>query len=150
MGRYGRAARAYIVTLIFLVPVKTTNPANMSRGNSRIVAILRAKTDAQHRAAGRLCTLAAMLRARVRADELVPCIVTLTRISAGKLDRHDGLPGSQKRVVDGIADALGIDDGGPFVEWKYDQVSAGRGVFGTRVLIEPRIVGEFNRAGVSR
>lgn len=126
------------MTLTFLVPVKTTNPNNGARGNSRWAAILRQKTEREQRQAGRLTALAAMLRAHVRAVDLVPCIVTLTRISAGKLDRHDGLPASQKRVVDGIADALGIDDGGPFVEWKYDQVSAGRGVFGTRVSIEKR------------
>jgi hypothetical protein len=32
-------------------------------------------------------------------------------VSAGRLDPHDGLGASLKGIIDGIADALGIDDG---------------------------------------
>jgi hypothetical protein len=126
------------VSITFLVPVRTTNASNQQRGNSRWAAIARTREDAERRQVAVMCTRAAMLRASLRAADLVPCVVTLTRISPGSLDRHDGLPASQKRVVDGIAEALGIDDGGPFVEWRYQQLKAGRGVYGTRVEIERR------------
>ena len=47
-------------------------------------------------------------------------IVTLTRIAPRRLD-DDNLRGAFKFVRDGIADALGINDGSYAVEWMYDQ-----------------------------
>lgn len=39
-------------------------------------------------------------------DASLPCTITLTRVSPGKLDSHDGLSMAFKAIVDGIADAL--------------------------------------------
>lgn len=50
----------------------------------------------------------------------VPTTVKLTRVAPGKLD-GDNLQGALKAVRDGIADALGIDDGDDSVTWTYDQ-----------------------------
>jgi hypothetical protein len=47
-------------------------------------------------------------------------VVTLTRIAPRKLDT-DNLQGALKAVRDGVADALGIDDGAGKVAWAYGQ-----------------------------
>ena len=47
-------------------------------------------------------------------------VITITRIGARKLD-GDNLANSQKHVRDGIADALGIDDGSDRLDWRYAQ-----------------------------
>jgi len=39
-----------------------------------------------------------------------PSSIKLTRISTGKIDRHDNVRGALKYVVDGIAEALGFND----------------------------------------
>lgn len=46
--------------------------------------------------------------------------ITITRIGAKPLDK-DNLANSSKHVQDGIADALGIDDGSPRITWHYAQ-----------------------------
>jgi len=50
-----------------------------------------------------------------------PCTITLTRIGVRLLD-SDNLASAFKHVRDGIADALGVDDGpeGP-ITWRYEQ-----------------------------
>lgn len=49
-----------------------------------------------------------------------PLTISITRISPRPLD-SDNLAASAKHVRDGIADALGIDDGSPLLTWKYYQ-----------------------------
>lgn len=46
--------------------------------------------------------------------------ITLTRIAPRSLD-FDNLVGSFKQTVDGIAKAMGIDDGSPRLIWQYAQ-----------------------------
>lgn len=46
--------------------------------------------------------------------------VTLTRIGPKKLDT-DNLARACKAVRDGVADALGVDDGDERIEWRYKQ-----------------------------
>lgn len=75
----------------------------------------------------------------------LPCVVTLKRFSAGKLDKHDGLPNSQKTVVDELAKWLGLpvnkrghaDDSDPRVEWKYDQAKCPAKQGWVEVTFEP-------------
>lgn len=122
----------------FTLPIRTVNPANANRGNSRIAAILAAKEDAKRKGLALLLTHVAMASAHVSPSDLLPCVVTITRASAGKMDEHDGLRGSLKRVVDGIAKALGVDDGSELVEWRYAQQKAKRGEFAVHVTIERR------------
>lgn len=49
-----------------------------------------------------------------------PLAVTLTRIAPRKLD-GDNLQRACKAVRDGVADALGVDDGDERIEWRYEQ-----------------------------
>ncbi len=77
------------------------------------------------------CTLGKILR------PVLPCIITLTRYSMGQLDAHDGLPNAFKAVVDGIADAMGIRDNNPGVQWKYEQAKAPARCFGFVVSWRP-------------
>lgn len=67
----------------------------------------------------------------------LPVVVTMTRLSAGKLD-DDNIPGACKAIRDGIADAYGIDDAGPEIQWRYAQQRCSRGAFGVLVRIEPQ------------
>lgn len=69
-----------------------------------------------------------------------PLKVTITRVAPGKLD-SDNLTGSAKHVRDGIADALGIDDGDPRITWVVEQAKftgAHRGGYSCAVRIEVR------------
>ena len=66
----------------------------------------------------------------------LPVVVTMTRLSPGTLDSHDNLRSALKGVVDGIADALGVDDADPRVTWKYAQEKCERGTHQVRVEIE--------------
>ena len=69
-----------------------------------------------------------------------PLKVTITRIAPGKLD-DDNLTGSAKHVRDGIADALGIDDGDPRITWVVEQAKftgPHRGGYSCAVRIEVR------------
>jgi hypothetical protein len=64
-----------------------------------------------------------------------PLVVTITRLSPGTLD-SDNLAGSGKHVRDGIADALGVDDGDPRIEWRVVQVRSKS--WGCRIEISKR------------
>jgi hypothetical protein len=119
----------------FVVRVKTKNPLNEHTGNSRLAAIIRKNQRREHRTAARYETLAALHKARVSRADLVPAVVTLTRVSAGVMD-DDGLAASQKGLRDGIADALGVNDGGPFVRWQYRQRKGRVRVYAVIVRIE--------------
>lgn len=128
----GVPARALVVTL----PIRTSNPSNLPRGNSRLAAIVRSRKDARQRQMAYVLTLSAIRNAGLSRVHLVPARVTITRISTGRLDPHDGLPPALKRVVDGVADALGVNDGGPFVQWHYDQRRGARGQHLVEIRIE--------------
>lgn len=69
------------------------------------------------------------------AKRLLPCTVTMTRVSAGELD-DDNLSGAFKAIRDGVADALGIDDRDKRVRWKYGQAKCGRGEYGVIIQFE--------------
>lgn len=122
----------------FTIAVNTRNTMNGNFGNSRAAALAQAAKDRAHRDTARAETTAALRRANVHPADIIPAIVTLTRCSSGTLDAHDGLRAALKRVVDGIALALGINDGGPMVSWQYEQARAPRGVHGVHVAIARR------------
>jgi hypothetical protein len=66
--------------------------------------------------------------------------VTIIRIAPRELD-DDNLAGSAKHVRDGIADALGIDDGDKRIQWRYEQAKftgPHRGGYSCAVRIEVR------------
>ena len=64
----------------------------------------------------------------------LPLTVTITRIAPGRLD-SDNLASSAKAVRDGVADALGIDDGDSAVTWLYAQRKAGVREYAVEIAI---------------
>ena len=104
-----------------VLPVMT-----VSEANRRDHWAVKAKRAKRHRFVARaLCPPAAL-----------PCVVRLTRLSAGTLD-DDNLRGALKAVRDGCADRLGIDDRDPRVEWQYGQERAKGQKGAVRVEILP-------------
>lgn len=116
------------------LPVRTRNPLNGSRGNSVIAHVIRQRERAAHRDLAWLKTTAEMHRMRVSSADVVPCVVTLVRVSAGKMD-DDGLAASFKGVRDGVAKALGVDDGSPMIRFAYEQRRCARNEFGVEVHV---------------
>lgn len=99
-----------------MTPIVVTLPIRtVSESNVRTHWAQRAK-----RAKGQRLTVALRLRPEVIGRRVMPCVVTLTRISPRMLD-DDNLRGATKAVRDGVADALGVDDRDPRVAWLYDQ-----------------------------
>ena len=68
-----------------------------------------------------------------RPVSLLPCRVTLTRLSPRKLDT-DGLVSAFKAVRDGVADWAGVDDGDERWDWQYKQEKSKE--YGIRIEIE--------------
>lgn len=64
----------------------------------------------------------------------LPVNVTLTRVGPRELD-DDNLQGACKATRDGVADALGVDDGSEDVQWLYAQE---KGAYEVRVKVESR------------
>jgi hypothetical protein len=65
-----------------------------------------------------------------------PFVVTLTRLGVRTLD-GDNLQGAFKATRDGVAEAMGVDDGDEArVSWEYAQEKAAR--YGIRITIEKR------------
>jgi len=62
--------------------------------------------------------------------------VRLTRVGPRRLD-SDNLAAALKHVRDGVADALGVDDGDPRLEWIYDQQRCRPGEYAVLVDIRP-------------
>jgi len=63
-------------------------------------------------------------------------VITLTRIAPRRLDPGDNLNSSMKAVRDGIADALGIDDGDARLTWKYAQRKGNPKEYAVEVEVE--------------
>lgn len=94
------------------VPVRTVSTLN-AREHWRA----RATRAKRHRRATHLLTEHALTPVR---RWFIPTAVKLTRVAPRALD-GDNLQGALKAVRDGVADALGIDDGDPSVTWSYAQ-----------------------------
>jgi hypothetical protein len=113
-------ARAYSGdAMIVLIPIKT-----VSEMNHRCHWSERAKRMKSHRTAARLMV----------PPHPLPCVVTITRLSAGTLD-FDNLCSAGKGVRDGIADRLGVADNDPRIQWRYEQEKVARGEYAVRVEI---------------
>ena len=97
-----------------LVPIRTWSEANL-RGHWA----KRARRARTQRQAARFLVRAACNV----ADTSVlsgPITITLTRIAPRRLD-SDNLASSLKAVRDGVADAMGVDDGCSRIQWCYAQ-----------------------------
>jgi len=66
--------------------------------------------------------------------------VRLTRVAPGNgLDAHDGLPASQKHVVDGLCDVLQINDRDPRISFRYNQRRGKRGEYAVELEVVVRL-----------
>ena len=101
-----------------ILPVRTWSELNL-RTHWR----QRARRVAGQREAARILVRAGLrgspLRAGVRPRDQT-LTVRLTRIAPRSLD-SDNLAGALKAVRDGVADALGMDDGDARIAWAYAQ-----------------------------
>lgn len=111
-GRPSGLVRGGIVTQTFEIPIHLPSLANL-----REHWAVRAKRAKEHRAAARTVVRVAPLKPGQGA------VVTLTRRAPRALD-DDNIRGAFKSIRDGVADALGIDDRDPRVEWRYIQQQA--------------------------
>lgn len=72
----------------------------------------------------------------VRSDvSPLPATVTLTRLGPRKLD-SDNCAGAMKHVRDGVADAIGVDDGDEGYDWQYRQEKSK--TYGVRIEIQTK------------
>jgi len=110
-----------------LLSVRTWSEANQ-RGHWG----KRARRAKKQREAARLLVRAA----RVVLPKSGPVAITLTRIAPRALDT-DNLVSGLKAVRDGLADALGVDDGSSRIEWRYAQEKGKPGEYSVRVEIRP-------------
>ena len=96
------------------IPMRTWSEANL-RGHWA----KRARRVRKQRQAARLLVRAACNRAdtSLLSGQIT---ITLTRIAPRRLD-SDNLSSSLKAVRDGVADAVGIDDGSERIDWLYAQ-----------------------------
>lgn len=90
----------------------------------------RARRAKAHRELGFALTLKAMAR---REGTLFD--IKITRIAPRRLDGHDNLRASLKGIVDGIADALRVDDGSDRVAWSYAMDKCKKGQEAVRIDI---------------
>lgn len=113
--------------IVIHLDVQTPNPLNGAQGRHWSVISKRRKA---HRQLAMYATIARVRRPRF------PIVVTLTRLSAGRLD-SDGLLAALKSLRDGVADGLGLrDDNDPRVTWKYEQETAPRKKYGVEIVID--------------
>jgi crossover junction endodeoxyribonuclease RusA len=108
-----------------LLPVRTWSEANV-RGHWG----KRARRAKRQREAARLLVRAA----RIAIPKSGPVAITLTRIALRALD-SDNLASGFKAVRDGVADALGVDDGSARIEWRYAQERGKPGEYAVKVQI---------------
>jgi hypothetical protein len=120
--------------VVFTLPLHTRNPLNAAWGNSRRAGFARANEKRNEEKTTRLYARAALRAAGLTGAELVPCVVVMTRLSSGEMD-DDGLAGALKKVRDGIALALCIDDGSRFIRFRPRQRKAKPGTQGVEVAI---------------
>jgi crossover junction endodeoxyribonuclease RusA len=108
-----------------LVPVRTWSEANQ-RGHWG----KRARRAKKQREAARLLVRAA----RFALPKSGNVRIMLTRIAPRALD-SDNLASGLKAMRDGVADALGIDDGSGRIEWRCAQERGRPGEYAVRVQI---------------
>lgn len=97
-----------------LLPIRTWSEANL-----RMHWAARARRAQKQRQTARLLVRAA-LNGEGPFSESRRLTVRLTRISPRRLD-SDNLAVALKHARDGVADALGMDDGDPRLVWLYGQ-----------------------------
>lgn len=102
------------MTFTFELPLRLVSTLNVREFWAK-----RAKRTKLHRQAGRLGMLP-FVGLVMPPSASHPMRVTLSRVAPRPLD-SDNLAASFKALRDGIADALRVDDGSPWVQWCYGQ-----------------------------
>ncbi len=130
----------------FEIPVKTL--ASRDGMNARVHWRTRADRTKKQRTIAKMMTAQAghatgIMRTLYRAvgkelaiEVRIPSVVTLTRKHSGVALDDDNLRSMMKAIRDGIADALGIKDNDPRVQWLYRQQKTKRNDFGVIVEID--------------
>lgn len=95
-------------------------------------------TRARHAKAVKELFACATCEAILGFRDTVPAVVTITRVGPRPLD-PDNLAGACKHAQDGIAAALGVDDGDPRCSWQYRQRHDGPGVYAVDVVVTWRV-----------
>jgi hypothetical protein len=102
------------------VPVETRSEANVREHWAE-----RARRAKRQRDAAMVILRCVLAKDAAGAEIKKPAgklVVRLVRAGARRLD-SDNLARALKAVRDGVADALGRDDGDPAIKWEYDQVA---------------------------
>lgn len=106
-----------------------------NESNERSHHMVRAKRAKTARALARMRLAGPVLEQRRAGALALPLVVTLTRIGPRMMD-DDGAIASLKACRDGVADALGIDDRDPRVQWRYGQERGKPRQYGVRITVE--------------
>lgn len=115
-GEYYVSPPPATAEFIFAVQVATVSEAN--RRDHWAVRSGRAKAQRYVAYVAAVAAIRKPIRDRIRGGGRWR--IVLTRFSPRRLD-SDNLAGALKAVRDGIADALGINDGDPRFSWRYEQ-----------------------------
>ncbi len=108
-----------------VLPFITKNPLNGSQGRSFTASMSKARRKKQQREGTHLMLMRKAEPARAWLKVGGSIEVTVTRVSPGELDEHDGLRAALKPVVDGVTDALGLkNDKHPQLKIQYAQLKA--------------------------
>ena len=110
-----------------LLPVRTWSEANLRAHWAK-----RARRARKQREAARLLVRAARPALLPKSGSIA---ITLTRIAPRVLDT-DNLASGLKAVRDGVADALGVDDGSSRLTWRYEQARGKPREYAVRVEIQ--------------
>lgn len=103
------------IMIRYEIPIRT-----ISEANNREHWAAKAKRTKSQRLMSRLITISALSRHK---ELWHPMTITLVRHGKRKMD-SDNLARSFKAVRDGIAEAIGIDDGDDRINWQYRQEKA--------------------------
>lgn len=109
-----------------VVPYRLGLVANSRRGRGGFAASTRAAHER------RLARLA--VNASEEPVPSLPVVVTLTRVGKGSPD-WDNIVAAMKHIRDGVADALGVKDNDPRIEWKYE---GRKGEYAVEIQVEAR------------
>lgn len=103
------------MSAIILIAIRLPSAANLREHWSK-----RAKRAKAHRKDAWLHTMAAVRGPMLGRIHEHGAVIEMTRIAPRALD-SDNLASAFKALRDGVADALGIDDGDARLEWRYSQ-----------------------------
>lgn len=112
------------------IPIR---PVNRNNRRMHWAALHRATKAERHAAC--LITRSVLDASATGKIERLGAIVRLTRIGKRKMDKGDNLNSCLKAIRDGVADAIGIDDGDDRLQWEYDQRTEGRYAVEVEVVI---------------